>query len=173
MKRRCATIDGVLYCSHDWIGPPHDADWSISDVAVDQTTGQCTGDWVCEHRWPLIRAMVNWRSVAAGAPLRHWWDDGQRQIAFSRASKAFIAINDDQTKSLYAQLQTGLPSGVYCDVATGTVSADSSQCTGRTVAGMARLACFSGKYLPGPEPRLFQSYHSLQPWSITMIPIGG
>ena len=135
MKRRCATIDGVLYCSHDWIGPPHDADWSISDVAVDQTTGQCTGDWVCEHRWPLIRAMVNWRSVAAGAPLRHWWDDGQRQIAFSRAGKAFIAINDDQTKSLYAQLQTGLPAGVYCDVATGTVSADGSQCTGRTVSG--------------------------------------
>ena len=125
----------VVNYSNDWVGPPHDSDWSISDVHVNESTRQCLGDWVCEHRWPIISSMVVWRSVAADRPLRHWWDDGARQIAFSRAGGAFIAINDDQRKTMDVQLVTGLPAGVYCDVASGTVSYDNQQCTGRTVTG--------------------------------------
>jgi len=122
-------------CSNDWIGPPHTSDWSISDVLINEATQQCLGDWVCEHRWPLITAMVRWRSVAADTPLRHWWDDGQRQIAFARDGKAFLAINDDQHKSMNVQLQTGLPAGVYCDVTSGALTQNGRRCTGRSVTG--------------------------------------
>jgi len=104
-------------------------------VEVDGTTQQCLGDWVCEHRWPVIKAMVEWRSVAEGAALRHWWSDGHRQIAFARAGRAFIAINDDAWKSMDVTLDTGLPAGVYCDVTSGQLTQDRSGCTGRTVTG--------------------------------------
>jgi len=124
--------------SNDWIGPPHDhdPDWSISDVLVDSHTDQCLGEWICEHRWPLIKAMVQWRAVAVDAPLRHWWDDGLNQIAFSRAGRAFVAINYDEMVTMNVELDTGLPAGVYCDVTTGTVTQDGLQCTGRSVTGL-------------------------------------
>ena len=124
-------------CSVDWVGPPHvsESDWTISDVEVDGTTQQCLGNWVCEHRWPIIKAMVEWRSAAEGAALRHWWSDGHRQIAFARAGRAFIAINDDAWKSINLPLDTGLPAGVYCDVISGHLTPDHSACTGRSVTG--------------------------------------
>lgn len=121
--------------SNDYIGPPQESDETISDVQVNGTTEQCLGDWVCEHRWPVIKAMVEWRSAADGAALRHWWSDGQRQIAFARGERAFIAINDDRIKSMDVSLYTGLPAGMYCDVTTGHLTADRSTCTGRTVTG--------------------------------------
>ena len=125
----------LLCYSNDWIGPPHNANWSIADVQVNATSGQCLGDWVCEHRWPLIKAMVKFRSVAGDSALTNWWDDGGRLIAFSRADRAFIAINDDPVKTMDVVLQTGLPTGFYCDVASGTLNEDGSECTGRTVTG--------------------------------------
>ena len=125
----------TVLCSNDWMGPPHNTDWSIADVKVNATSGQCLGDWVCEHRWPLIKAMVKFRSVAGDSALTNWWDDGGRLIAFSRDGRAFIAINDDPVKTMDETLQTGLSAGVYCDVISGTVTADGSGCTGRTVTG--------------------------------------
>ena len=113
---------------------------------MDATTGQCLEDenessdsassWVCEHRWPLIKAMVKFRAVAGDSALTNWWDDGGRLIAFSRAGKAFIAINDDPVKTMNVALQTGLTAGVYCDVASGTLTTDGSGCTGRNVTGI-------------------------------------
>jgi len=117
------------------VGPPHESDWTISDVQVDSTTQQCLGDWVCEHRWPVIKAMVEFRSVAEGTALRHWWSDGQRQIAFARAGRAFIAINHDASKTMNVNLYTSLPAGVYCDVTSGQLTPDLSGCTGRSVTG--------------------------------------
>jgi len=123
--------------SNDWMGPPHDwdPDWTISDVQVDGSTEQCLGDWVCEHRWPVIKAMVEWSSAADGAPLRHWWSNGDRQIAFARGDRAFVAINDDSSNSMNVNLYTGLAAGVYCDVTRGHLTHDRSACTGRTVTG--------------------------------------
>jgi len=125
----------LLYYSNDWMGPPHNPDWSIADVLLD-SSGQCLGGWVCEHRWPLIREMVKFRSVAGDSALTNWWDDGGRLIAFSREDRAFIAINDDPAKKMDEFLQTGLSTGVYCDVASGTLATDLIQCTGRSVTGM-------------------------------------
>jgi len=114
---------------------------------VDNSTGQCTGDWVCEHRWPLFKAMVKWRSVAADEALTNWWDDGGRLIAFSRGGNAFIAINDDPQKTMDVMRQTGLSKGVYCDVATGTLTPDYTQCTGRSVTGKLSTTTGNNEFL--------------------------
>ena len=153
-------VPRILCSSNDWMGPPHNADWSISDVQINATTGQCTGDWVCEHRWPLIKAMVQWRSLAGDAPLDYWWDDSSRLIAFSRTGKTFIAINDNPQKTMDVVLPTGLPPGVYCDVASGSLTQDGTQCTSRTVTGTLanRTSGVFRNLKGGGCPGIFQVY---------------
>jgi alpha-amylase len=42
--------------------------------------GKCTNKYVCEHRWPQIIEMVNFRRIVNGTRLRNWADNGQSQI---------------------------------------------------------------------------------------------
>lgn len=43
--------------------------------------------WVCEHRWPTVRRMVQWRnSVGGSTPLSNIVTEGSR-IAYSRGGK--------------------------------------------------------------------------------------
>lgn len=67
----------------------------------------------------------------AGTAVLNWWDNDSNQIAFSRGNRGFIAFNGQFNVNLSATLQTGLPAGTYCDIATGTKSG--SSCTGGTV----------------------------------------
>ena len=39
--------------------------------------------------------MTKFRNVAGSSPVSNWWSNGENQIAFSRGSQAFIAINND------------------------------------------------------------------------------
>jgi alpha-amylase len=127
----------------------------VSDVEVDQSTGQCLGDWVCEHRWPAITRLVGLRNVALGSPLVHWWDNGQHQVAFARARRAFVAINHEESTGLNVVLQTGLTSGVYCDVISGKRD-EAGRCTGRNVSveqdGTARINIVAGRAAGSPDP---------------------
>lgn len=75
--------------------------------------------WVCEHRWAVIAAMVGWRDAAGSSDVTNWFADGSGRIAFSRGSRAFIAIAIPNSGVWSASLQTGLPAGTYCDVAVG------------------------------------------------------
>ena len=63
--------------------------------------------------------MVRFRNVAGNEPVANWWDDGNYQIAFSRGSKAFIAINLENGQGMNKNLATGLPKGTYCNLVTG------------------------------------------------------
>jgi len=113
----------------DWSGPPS-ADGQISDVPIN-ADGQCGGGWICEHRWRAVANMVAWRNSAGSQPVGNWWTNGNNQIAFSRGSSAFIAINYND--GLMSQdVNTGLPAGMYCDVISGEVV--NGQCTGKVVA---------------------------------------
>jgi hypothetical protein len=99
-------------------GPPRDAVGNI--VAPEfNADAQCTNGWVCEHRWHDISGMVGFRNVAGSALVGNWWDNGGNQIAFSRFGRAFIAFNGQFGVDLVQTLQTSLPAGTYCDVATG------------------------------------------------------
>jgi alpha-amylase len=70
----------------------------------------------------------------------NWWTDGNNQVAFSRGSAGFVAINREGG-SLTRTFSTGLAAGTYCDVIHGDVSG--TTCTGPTVtvnsAGQATI----------------------------------
>ncbi|XP_036622621.1 pancreatic alpha-amylase-like [Trichosurus vulpecula] len=124
---------------NDWIGPPND-NGVIKRVTINEDT-TCGNDWVCEHRWRQIRNMVIFRNVVNGQDFTNWWDNGSNQVAFGRGNRGFIVFNNDDWE-LSSNLQTGLPSGTYCDVISGDKS--DNRCTGIEVyVGSDGYAYFS------------------------------
>lgn len=87
-------------------------------------------DRVCEHRWTTIANMVEFRRQTAGQLVTRWWDNGNDRIAFGRGDRGFVAINAEASR-MAETLATGLPAGVYCDIASG--DGDSQACAGPTV----------------------------------------
>ncbi|KAE8610899.1 hypothetical protein XENTR_v10012273 [Xenopus tropicalis] len=114
---------------NDWIGPPSNSDGSTKSVPINPDS-TCGDNWVCEHRWRQIKNMVTFRNVADGQPFSNWWDNGSNQVAFGRGNKGFIIFNNDDWQ-LDVTLNTGLPSGTYCDVISG--QKEGSRCTGRQI----------------------------------------
>lgn len=117
--------------SENSVGPPSDAAGNTHDVTCAsslETAGD--GDWVCEHRDPMIAGMVGFRRVVAGTSVSHWWDDGDNAIAFSRGDRGFVAINRE-ADSVSATVTTGIAPGSYCDILTGGRSA--GVCAGTSV----------------------------------------
>lgn len=92
--------------------------------------GSCGNGWICEHRWPAIYNMVEFRNTVRGTVVDNWWDNGNNQIAFSRGTKGFVAFNLEAF-DLDEDLQTGLPAGIYCDVISGAMV--DGECTGKIV----------------------------------------
>ncbi|CAG2115418.1 unnamed protein product [Medioppia subpectinata] len=115
--------------SNSYIGPPHDSSDNILDVTRNPDLSCNTDKWICEHRWRQIYNMVAFRNIAGAEPVQHWWEFNN-QIAFSRGSKAYIAINND-VKPIDMTADTGLPAGTYCDVISGNLAG--GKCTGRQV----------------------------------------
>lgn len=154
-------------------GPPSDANGNTNSISPSgSTTPNCfnqtpgTG-WVCEHRWRPIGNMVAFRNytINAGATA-NWWDNGNNQIAFSRGSAGFVAINREGT-TLSRTFQTGLPAGTYCNVISGdfagntcsgtTVSVDGAGNAAISVPAMSAVAIYGGAKLtsastPTPTP---------------------
>jgi len=115
----------------DWTGPPSDGNFNTLPVPVNPDL-TCGGGWICEHRWQQIYQMVGFRNVVKGTEMNNWYDGGEQgpnQIAFTRGSVGFFAINNDN-KAFTAQVPTSLPDGSYCDVFTDNFNAG---CQGRTV----------------------------------------
>lgn len=92
--------------------------------------------------------MVKFRNTVGSAAVANWWDNGGNQIAFSRGNRGFIAFNGQFNIDLSTTLQTGLPAGTYCDIATGSKSGNS--CTGGsvTVGSDGRAAIFLSSAVP-------------------------
>jgi len=88
------------------------------------------GQWVCEHRDPVIAGMIVFRRAVAGTAQTNWWDNGANAIAFSRGNKGFVVINRE-TVALSRIFYTGLAAGTYCDVLSG--GAGTSGCIGLPV----------------------------------------
>jgi alpha-amylase len=119
-----------FYFDHRDQGPPADASFHILTPTFD-ADGQCNNGWVCEHRWKPIRNMVSFRNAVKGTKVEKWWD-GWSQIGFARGSRGYFVLNSrDNGDGLSERLDTGLPAGTYCDMATGVKSGGS--CTGKSV----------------------------------------
>ncbi|MEK7667387.1 MAG: alpha amylase C-terminal domain-containing protein, partial [Gemmatimonadota bacterium] len=112
-------------------GPPSDAGGNTRDVTCASSLETATiGQWVCEHRDPMIAAMVRFRRVVAGTGINNWWDDGANAIAFSRGDRGFVAINRERA-AVAATVATGMPPGTYCDLLTGGLAG--TACAGTSV----------------------------------------
>ncbi len=93
----------------------------------------CNNGWVCEHRHPAVVNMVEFRNVTSSAfSVSNWWDNGNNQIAFGRGDLGFVVINRENSGTLQATLQTGLPEGNYCDIVNGNFS--DGVCTGTVIS---------------------------------------
>lgn len=112
-------------------GPPVDGSGRV--LSVEDGSGACVGGWICEHRWPAILAMVEFRNRTDGAPVTHWWDDGDQLIAFGRDGRGFVVINRHDGLVGSQWLDTGMAPGSYCDVVSGGVLEDGLGCEGKIV----------------------------------------
>src|SRR5260370_37655283 len=101
------------------MGARSDANGNTNTVPCASSLETATiGQWVCEHRDPMIAGMVRFRRIVAGTDINHWWDDGANAIAFSRGAKGFVAINRESAV-VTTTVATGMPPGTYCDILTG------------------------------------------------------
>ncbi len=113
-------------------GPPSDASGNTYPVTCASSLETAMeGDWVCQHRDPMIEAMVGFRHVVAGTAITDWWDDGANAIAFSRGDKGFVAISREST-AVDTTVATGMAPGNYCDLLTGGLAG--TACAGDSVA---------------------------------------
>ncbi|MBI5890323.1 MAG: alpha-amylase family protein [Nitrosomonadales bacterium] len=144
--------DGVVYrLANVWmLAQPYGYPSVMSGYAFDRTTqagrdagppaagpgcassleSAAIGQWVCEHRDPVIARMIAFRRAVAGTAQTNWWDNGANAIAFSRGDKGFVAINRE-TAALSRTFSTGLAAGTYCDVLGGGVVA--GVCVGQAI----------------------------------------
>ena len=127
-------------------GPPSDASGNTSDLTCASSfETAAVGQWVCEHRDPVIAPMVAFRRSVAGTPVTGWWDDGANAIAFSRGDRGFVALNLEDT-TVTVDATSPLAPGTYCDVLTGGVA--DGACVGRSVvvdsAGRVQLGLEAG-----------------------------
>lgn len=122
-------------------GPPRDEEDNTIPAYNSTESDGCTNLWICEHRWHPIASMVTFRNEAGDTDVNGWWDNGVKQIAFSRGEKAFIAINGHERRQYDWHIQTCLPAGTYCDVISGHLVG--GKCTGESVVvdadGYARV----------------------------------
>jgi alpha-amylase len=113
------------------MGPPSDPDGNTNAVTCAASLETASpGQWVCEHRDPVIGAMVRFRRVVAGTTVVDWWDNGANAIAFSRGDRGFVALNLDDT-TVVVDAGTPLAPDTYCDLLTG--GATGGTCVGRSI----------------------------------------
>ncbi len=112
-------------------GPPSDGSGATLDVTCAATLEDAaSGDWVCEHRDPVIGAMVEFRGAVAGTGISDWWDNGEWAIAFSRGDRGFVALSlEDGLVPI--DVATSLEPGTYCDALSG--GRDGGICAGRSI----------------------------------------
>lgn len=103
--------------------PPSNAEGFITNTT-------CGQGWTCVNRDTGVANMVGFHNYVGDARLRHWYDNGQNLISFSRGNRGWIAINNASTP-VSRSFQTGLPRGRYCDISHGTLTRGT--CSGPTV----------------------------------------
>lgn len=93
---------------------------------------QINVNWDFIHRWADISNMVKFRSTTSGQGVGNFTTGTVNQIAFSRGTKGFVAINNEFS-AWNTTLQTALPAGTYCDVIQGQLNAAQTGCSGGSV----------------------------------------
>jgi alpha-amylase len=132
----------------DFQGPPMDETEATLPVYEDQGVDCGNGNWVCEHRWPVIAGAVAFHNeVRDAGPVTDWWSDGEDVIAFGRGASGFVIINGSDA-ALDGYWPTSLAEGTYCnrlseDVCE-SVTVDSEGVVHGRLSAMSALAIDTG-----------------------------
>ncbi|CAE6464471.1 hypothetical protein ACGC1H_006059 [Rhizoctonia solani] len=129
------TLAHVFMLSYPYGTPTILSSYTFNDKnegAPNGAYGTCYGaggvnGWLCQHRWTPIAGMIGFFNQVGSAGLTNWDQGSNQQIAFGRGDAGFVAINNEDWEWTRT-FQTSLPSGTYCDVASG--KKEGSGCTG-------------------------------------------
>ncbi len=99
-----------------------------------------TGNWQCDHRTLAIANMVQFRRTTAGQGVTNWNNINNLAIAFGRGNRGFVVINKN-SGAINNTLATGLPNGVYCNIAVGDFA--NGACSGATITVSNGQATFN------------------------------
>mmetsp|Transcript_106131 Transcript_106131/g.342689 ORF Transcript_106131/g.342689 Transcript_106131/m.342689 type:complete len:1100 (-) Transcript_106131:99-3398(-) len=93
---------------------------------LDKTIAQ-SSRWVCEHRWQGMAGLVGFRKACTGLPVTQMWKDEVEKgnLAWRSGDSCFVALQRKLAPKdkawgdwSLAGLDTGLPEGRYCDLAS-------------------------------------------------------
>ncbi len=113
---------------------------AVTDAGVESPT---TGSFTCQHRWPLVTGMVNFRSAVGDAPITDEWSDAWA-YAFGRGDLGFAVFNAGED-SVSRTFDTSLVPGRYTEVISGAeVSVDGEGRFTATIPGMSVFAIHVG-----------------------------
>lgn len=120
-------------------GPPEYENGDTKEVYNADGSMNCEGDeWICEHRRTPMKNMVGFKNYAHSKDayeISNWWTNDFQAVAFSRTGPngvvGFVIINKEDFSLGDKFYYTGLPDGVYCDVADGDFAV--TGCSGRSV----------------------------------------
>jgi len=115
-------MSSYAFTSHNQ-GPPNngvDSGYETQTPRINPDDETCYPDsgWVCEHRWPEIRRMAQFRNVGTGAAIVETKTD-KEFFAFARNKRGYIALRNSDYDYKLNGVNTTLPSGTYCDIAHG------------------------------------------------------
>lgn len=109
-------MSSYTFTQHD-AGPPHNADWTVSDERFalflciacslhhppsirmkhatqvsqkklsEKKLASVASGWQCEHRWPIIRRMVQFHNAVNSGLISNIVDDENHRLAFARGGK--------------------------------------------------------------------------------------
>jgi alpha-amylase len=107
-----SVLSSYDYRSND-DGPPV-AGSGLTTFVFDRR-GDCRAPWLCEHRDPVIVAMVKFRNAAADFfAVSNLWSNGHDQLAFGRGPYGFVVMNLS-SGALARDFHVSLAPGVYRD----------------------------------------------------------
>lgn len=103
--------------THNDQGPPIDENGGIS--SPHGHVRDCFNGWVCEHRWPAIVNMIEFRRETTGNPLRRWQQFSEHKIAYCRGRVGLVVMTVDANSEFNEIVKACVPTGVYCDMVAG------------------------------------------------------
>ena len=107
-------------------GPAADAKGKTLDASCPAVVSAADpvltdGSFVCEHRWPGITGMIQWRKTVGDAKVIQVYNRDSA-YAFRRGKLGFVLFNTG-LGNFVKTIKTGLPAGTYCNQAvTGTIT---------------------------------------------------
>ena len=154
------------------VGPPGSGGvTSAIYSSPTDTTPDCSGGWLCEHRYTAIGNMVAFRNytqsgtsqISTWVPAYNNYNEVAFGIGINGIDRGFVVANGENFG--FAQtFQTSMPAGTYCNVIDGQLNASGTGCTGTTITvdangsfsawvnAMSAIAIHGGQKVTAPAP---------------------